>query len=302
MLHFAPGSTMTERALIVEEAGVVAATLRAQLEAAGFEVDVAPEARALAAQRSDHALAVVRGERRELAAALKIKDPSLSVALLFWSDDALAAHPPAPAAADGVLVGPLAAAAVAVTARTLARLTAQAREAARRARGGAAATPGLDLHRRLVLMEVKRARRYRYPLGVALVAIDGWRDVASPLAPGGRAQLLGEVLALVARSLRDVDLPVLHADERFLVLMPHTPPDAAALVASRLCQRIAAHPGPPALAASAGVACFEGDGPVSLGSLITEAARGLEHARSLGGGRAERGAPARRGRKVDLGC
>jgi hypothetical protein len=49
------------------------------------------------------------------------------------------------------------------------------------------------------------------------------------------------------------------------------------------------------------VACFEGQGPVSLASLLAEAHRGLERARAGGGGRAARGASGRPGGKVDLG-
>jgi diguanylate cyclase (GGDEF)-like protein len=293
---------MAERALIVEDSELVAAALRDHLRAAEFEADVAREAQALAALREEHALAIVRAGRRDLAAALKVRDPTLPIVALFQDDDALAAAPAAAGTADGVLVGPLHGPAVAATARAMARLAAQARRLAQleqpaRLRG----RESFDLHRRLVLMEVKRAQRYRYPLGVAVVAVDGWREVAPALGPTGRAALLADVLAVVARSLRTVDLPVLHARERFLVIMPHTPADGALLVAQRLCARLAARPGPPRLTVSAGVAGFDGQGTVSLGSLLGQASRGLERARSLGGGRAERGDSGRPERKVDLG-
>jgi two-component system, cell cycle response regulator len=109
------------------------------------------------------------------------------------------------------------------------------------------------------------------------------------------------VLTLVARSLRAVDLPVLHAQERFLVLMPHTPADAAVSTAQRLCAQIAQRAEAPALTASAGVACFDGQSRVSLGSLLAQASRALERARAQGGGRAERGIAGRPERRVDLG-
>ena len=302
MLHFGPeGMPLADRVLVVEESGVVAAALRAQLVAAGLEVDVVPAEQALPALQKGHALAEVRAERPDLAAALKATDPTLSVALLFRDDDALAARPAPAANVDGVLVGPLAAPVVASTARALARLSAQQRRLAELERLAGAARQTFEFHRRLVLMEVKRARRYRYPLAVALAAVDGWREVGASLGPGGRAKLLGELLGLLARSLRTVDLPVLHSEERFLVLMPHTPADGALVVANRLCQRVAAREGTPRVGVSVGVACFEGHGAVSLGSLLSEAARGLERARALGGGRAERGPTTRPEKKVDFG-
>jgi diguanylate cyclase (GGDEF)-like protein len=292
---------MTERALIVEDSAVVAGALRDQLRAADFAADVAPEAGALAALREEHALAIVRAERRDLAAALKVRDPSLPVVALFQDDDALAAEPAAATTCDAVLVGPLSGAAVAATARAMARLAAQGRRLAQLERAPALGRESFDLHRRLVLMEVKRAQRYRYPLGVAIVAVDRWREVAPALDAAGRAKLLADLLGLVARSLRTVDLPVLHARERFLVLMPHTPGEGALLVARRLCARIGERPGPPRVTASAGVASFDGQGTVSLGSLLGQAGRGLERARAEGGGRAEQGGSGRPERKVDFG-
>jgi diguanylate cyclase (GGDEF)-like protein len=292
---------MAERALIVEEDGPVAAALQGHLEAAGFAVDRAAPGDALHLLRTDHALAVVRAERPELARALKARDPTLPVLALHRDDDALLAAGDGGGAVDGVLVGPLLRPAVTSAARAMSRLAGHARRIADLERGTAPGREAFELHRRLVLLEVKRARRYRYPVALVLVSIDDWGDVASSLEGPAREELLGEVLSIVARSLRSVDLPVLHSGERFLVVLPHTAGEGALILASRLCAQVGARPGPPRVTASAGVASFEGTGQVSLGSLVADASRGLERARVAGGGRAERGTGGVADRKVDLG-
>jgi diguanylate cyclase (GGDEF)-like protein len=183
----------------------------------------------------------------------------------------------------------------------MSRLAAKARRIADLERATAPGREGFELHRRLVLMEVKRARRYRYPLALVLVSLDDWAEVGASLEPAARGELLAAVLSILARSLRSVDLPVLHSGDRFLVVLPHTPAEGALTLAGRLCAQVGAHPGPPRVTASAGVASFDGAGQVSLGSLVAEASRGLDRARVAGGGRAERGGGGTVEKKVDLG-
>jgi diguanylate cyclase (GGDEF)-like protein len=292
---------MADRAFIVDEDGPVAAALQAHLEAAGFVVDRAPPDDALARLRADHSVAVVRAEARELAVALKQRDQTLGVLALHRDDDALAAAGDTGWAIDGALVGPLSRHGVAAAVRPLARLAALARRVADLERTPAEGRETFELHRRLVLMELKRARRYRYPIGLGLVAIDDWGEVAAPLGADDRAELLRAILSVVARGLRSVDLPVLQSGDRFLVVLPHTGPEGAMVVGRRLCERIASHPGPPRVTASVGVACFEGAGDVSLGSLVADASRGLDRARAAGGNRAERGGAGTVDKKIDFG-
>jgi diguanylate cyclase (GGDEF)-like protein len=291
---------MADRALIVEGDGPVAAALQGHLEAAGLAVDRADPGDALRLLRTDHALAVVRAERPDLAAALKQRDPTLAVLALHRDDDALLAAGEGGSAVDGVLVGPLLRPAVAAAARAMARLAGQGRRLAEIERATAPGREGFELHRRLVVMEVKRARRYRYPVALVLVSIDGWDAVAAALDSEARAALPAAILSILARSLRAVDLPVLHSGDRYLIVLPHTAAEGALTLAGRLCAHVAARPGPPRLTASAGVAAFDGAGEVSFSSLVAEARRGLERARAAGGGRAERGSgPAQR--KVESG-
>jgi diguanylate cyclase (GGDEF)-like protein len=288
---------MADRVLVVEERRPIAAALRAHLELAGFVADVVAEGGAVAAAGPDHAFAIVRAARRDLEKALRERDPALLVVLLFDDDDAALAAAQDPTA-DAILVGPLFGPVVTATARAMVRLRAEGRRAAAATDAPERTKLGADdlaFFRRILLMEVKRARRYRYPLAIAALSLDRWSEFGPDLGAEGRARLLGEVLGELARGVREVDLPLLHTGERFLVVMPHTDADGALLVARRLCERIRALESAVPLSASCGVASFGGEGPISLASMLAEAGSGIEAARRAGGGTAERGTPARRG-------
>jgi len=284
---------MADRVLVVEERRPIAAALRAHLEVAGFAADVVPEREAADAVRPEHAFAIVPAARRELEAPLKAREPGLLVVVLYDDDDAaLAAGPDG--SADAILVGPLFGPVVTATARAMVKLRAESRRAAAPAPRARADAEELAFFRRILLMEVKRARRYRYPIAIAALSIDRWSELGPELGAEGRARVLGDVLAALARGVRDVDLPLLHTGEKFLVVMPHTKDDGALLVARRLCERVRALEGEVPLTVSAGVASFSGEGAVSLAALLAEAGSGIDAARRAGGGTAERGTPVRR--------
>jgi diguanylate cyclase (GGDEF)-like protein len=90
--------------------------------------------------------------------------------------------------------------------------------------------------REVLYVEVKRARRYGFPLSVALMAID---PLSTEINPTLRAQLLGGLALAVRRSLRDTDYPVQYGERRVLLLMPHTPLAGAVVVAQRIRERVA---------------------------------------------------------------
>lgn len=127
-----------------------------------------------------------------------------------------------------------------------------------------------ELFKKLLVMEMKRARRYAYPLAACLVAIDG---------PAG-----DEVAAEVARALRpairDIDLPVDYAGGRFLVFLPYTDLAGASRVGRRLesAARRAGH------VVSVGIAALRQAGPPSFARLIRDASIALRAAQLKGGG------------------
>lgn len=141
----------------------------------------------------------------------------------------------------------------------------------------------------VLFVEVKRARRYGFPLALALVAFDpisGRRDAEL------QTQLMGGLALAIRRSLRDTDYPVQHSSDRVLLLMPHTDLAGSLIVARRICERVAratlqagdtiVHP-----TISLGVAAGEPGREYGFSDLVRQAQDGLTVAMSRGGNRVE---------------
>ncbi|MCP3140443.1 diguanylate cyclase [Pyxidicoccus xibeiensis] len=164
-------------------------------------------------------------------------------------------------------------------------------------------SPDFEFLKRLMLMEVKRSRRYRYPIAVLLVELDGFAERSASLSPAGRTALLAEALGVLVAGVRDIDVAVPFAESRFVVFLPHTPKSGALVVAERLRERMKAARTLPDVSVSVGVAVSEppsGKAPpsasqpqVSFGGLLKEAGEALRRAQAAGGNRVE---PAAGGR------
>ncbi len=147
--------------------------------------------------------------------------------------------------------------------------------------------------KRFLPLEVKRSRRYQYPIAVVLVGLD---QMAERLAATGspefqRAAIRSESIAGIHKVIRDIDLTVPFADDKYLVLLPHTPRDGAMTVASRLQAQLSKMDAFDGGTASAGVAAYEPKywtkEHVSFGGLMREATAALLKAQGNGGGYVE---------------
>jgi diguanylate cyclase (GGDEF)-like protein len=284
---------MAQRILLVDNSPPVVAAMRRFLHGTGLEVQaVSPAAGLEGVDPATFAVAAVRPgtpEGKDALSALRAADPTLPVVLLLDDEDEPAGRHPA----DGALVAPLTRAAVVTLFGALARArTAETRVAhLERLQAARPVTlPDYEFLKKLLLVEVKRSRRYHYPASLALIAVDGWRERAARLDEALRSALLGALYALVAGAVRDIDLPLLYDGERLLVFMPHTDVLGARTVADRLVSRARNHPG--GLTVSVGVASYDGEGTMSFSSLVRGAADALQEAQAKGGDRAEQG-PAR---------
>ena len=284
---------MAHRILLLDTSPPLVAALRRFLKGTDLEVQVcAPSGGLDGIDLGQISVAAVRPstpEGQRNFEALRTADPSLPVVLLVDEED----EPGGRLAADGTLVAPLTRAAAVSLFRALARLRAEAelgRTLARRVAAHPAGLPDYEFFKKLLLVEVKRSRRYHYPVSLALLAVDGGAERAARLAEPLRSNMLGEVLALVASGVRDIDLPLLYDADRILVFMPHTDALGARTAADRLVKRARAHPG--GLTASVGVASFDGEGTMSFSALVRGAADALVAAQAKGGDRAEH-APVR---------
>ena len=140
-------------------------------------------------------------------------------------------------------------------------------------------------------LEVKRSRRYQYPIAVVLVGLDQLQQklTESDAPEFQRAAISAEAIAGIYTVIRDIDLTIPFADDKYLVLLPHTPREGAMTVASRLQKKLSKMDAFDGGTASAGLACYEPKSwakeHVSFGGLMRDATAALIKAQAGGGGK-----------------
>jgi diguanylate cyclase (GGDEF)-like protein len=140
----------------------------------------------------------------------------------------------------------------------------------------------------VLFIEVKRARRYGFPLALALIGFDPVKGVAAK----HEAQLMAGLALSIRRSLRDTDYPVQYSKERVVLLMPHTDLAGSLIVARRIVERV----GKASLQVgnafvqptiSVGVAAGEPGTEYAFSDLVRQAQAGLDSALLAGGNKVE---------------
>ncbi|XXF80081.1 diguanylate cyclase [Myxococcaceae bacterium GXIMD 01537] len=298
--------------LVAEPVAPVAATLRKFLEGDGREVLVVTSREEALRELGARTPAVLVTsysqdfDGEQLCREAKAQWPTLPVLVLYLPEED---HPEAraeAAGADGCLVGPLKRPAVLTTVKLLLRLSAAVPvleaepdapaelEPAPAAEARGAASPDFEFLKRLLLMEVKRSRRYRYPIALLLVELDRLSERTASLAPAHRTVALAETLRLLTGGVRDIDVAVPVTEGKFVVFLPHTGHDGGLIVAERLRAKLKAQHPVPDMTISVGMAVFEpGAGrpqdqtQVSFGNLMKDASEALRKAQGAGGDRVE---------------
>jgi two-component system, cell cycle response regulator len=142
-----------------------------------------------------------------------------------------------------------------------------------------------EMFQRVLELELKRAKRFEYPLSVALFAV----EVPPPPPPAG---ILGILRARAGNALintvRDIDIATQLDHERFLVLLPYTDLKGSGRLARRVLTAVAAGDpvssggrsfAPRVIGACAGAQPGQ---PVSFAKLMKDASRALDEARRDG--------------------
>lgn len=88
--------------------------------------------------------------------------------------------------------------------------------------------------------EVDRAQRYGRPMSVLMMDVDQFKAVNDRYGHPGGDLVLKQVAQCLARQLRQVDVAARYGGDEFMVILPETPGESAALVADRICRAIAA--------------------------------------------------------------
>lgn len=146
-----------------------------------------------------------------------------------------------------------------------------------------------DFFKRLLVTELKRARRYGYSLAACLVALD--EGTLAEVSSAGRRTLHAQVARELRAVIRDIDLPVDYADGRFLVFLPYTDLVGAERVGRRLEESV--RRGAPVeddgravtASVSVGISALRPGRAVSFAKLVRDASMALRAAQLKGGGR-----------------
>ncbi len=302
------------RILVAEPSAPISAALRKFLQGAA-DVQVAhyvdEAVQLLRARAPDVVIASVSGtfDGEALCAQVRKLAPTTVVVLVYPAEEERAAERALSQGADSFLVLPLkkpnvlATVRVVMKVRELREKIATLEQAALPVVQGKVPTAaGLNtadeaFFKKFLLLEVKRSKRYQYPVALLLVSLDGLDAfVAKEKSPEfQRATILAEALVAVASLIREVDLTLPFGDDKYLVFLPHTPRAGAQLVAERIVKRLAQMKAFDGGSVSVGVSCFDPKlapkSSVSYGALVREASQALKKAQAAGGNRFEAAPP-----------
>jgi diguanylate cyclase (GGDEF)-like protein len=86
--------------------------------------------------------------------------------------------------------------------------------------------------------EIKRSRRYRLPVSVVFLDMDGFKTVNDRFGHLAGSQTLVEVGQLLRETVREIDMVARYGGDEFVVVLPQTDPAGAMVIAERIRERI----------------------------------------------------------------
>jgi diguanylate cyclase (GGDEF)-like protein len=139
-------------------------------------------------------------------------------------------------------------------------------------------------------IEVAQARRYRHPLAVVLLDVDGFGEVNEAYGIAGGDAVLREVALRIRLRVREADALGRAGSDGFLATLPHTDEAGATTFADALRIRLGLRPihvGESELkvTVSLGVATMRPGEDLDLDGLLARAQEALDGARGAGGNR-----------------
>ena len=149
-----------------------------------------------------------------------------------------------------------------------------------------------EYFKKLLVLELKRAKRYGYSIAVCLVALDPLESGATRNISGAAQETLArKVAAAITKSIRDIDIPVDYADQRMLLFLPYTDSQGAKEVGDRVLQVVRSsvhtkdHNKQVRMTVSIGIAALGEGRELSFARLIKDANTALKAAQLKGGNR-----------------
>jgi two-component system cell cycle response regulator len=105
--------------------------------------------------------------------------------------------------------------------------------------------------------ELQRSRRYREPLSLLFLDLDGLKSINDKHGHRAGSQALREVAAVIRTELRGTDTGARWGGDEFTVIAPNTHKEAATSFAERIRTGIAEHGGACPVTASIGIATLD---------------------------------------------
>lgn len=87
---------------------------------------------------------------------------------------------------------------------------------------------------RTIEMEIQRSLRYRTSVSLIFMDIDYFKQINDRYGHLIGSKILAEMGQLLIRNLRAIDVVVRYGGDEFVIVLPHTPPAAAAQIAERI--------------------------------------------------------------------
>ncbi len=139
-------------------------------------------------------------------------------------------------------------------------------------------------------IEVAQARRYRHPLAIVLIDVDGFSDLNRLHGISGGDTVLREVALRVRLRVREADALGRAGSDGFIAVLPHTDEGGAATFADALRHRLALRPiavgdSLVRVTVSIGVGTMRPGEDIDLDAVLARVEEALTSARSAGGDR-----------------
>jgi diguanylate cyclase (GGDEF)-like protein len=87
--------------------------------------------------------------------------------------------------------------------------------------------------------EVERSKRYRTPVSLIFLDLDGFKNVNDQHGHLWGSRTLVEVGRVIGSTVREIDVVARFGGDEFTVILPQTGPEGAAIIAERIRQKIA---------------------------------------------------------------
>lgn len=145
---------------------------------------------------------------------------------------------------------------------------------------------------RKLYQEARNASQGKKPFSLLLIDLDRFKNINDTLGHSAGDQALQTVAKAIQGTLRAGDVAARYGGDEFIILLPATPAEGAAILAERLLGNLALltkETGAPPLSISIGFAAQKGECRANLGELFRMADQALYEVKAQGGGHARCG-------------